>query len=241
LAHVHETLGRGAVTHRQADHRPEKCDGLVGGGRAHLAEQANVAITILNVSEESRHEFDFIFGRWHIHNRKLVDTTDPLCEEWVEFEASSEAFPVLNGFGHVDRMYVDDAIDIDPFEGFTLRLFDPSSGTWKIWWSSTRAPGALDPPVEGRFRDGHGIFECDDEIAGHPVVVRFEWLVDNPEEPRWQQSFSYDAGRTWKLNWTMAFFQQAELPEPAFPCRRVPASADESSSRCRARDDRSLF
>ena len=156
------------------------------------------------MSEEGRHEFDFIFGRWRVHNRKLVDLTNPMCEEWVEFEASSEAFPVLNGFGHVDRMYVGEAGGSGAFEGFTLRLFDPTSETWKIWWSSTRVPGVLDPPVEGRFRERHGIFECDNEIGGHAVVVRFEWVVDDPEAPRWQQSFSYDAGQTWKLNWTMA-------------------------------------
>jgi hypothetical protein len=168
-----------------------------------VRERANLATTIHGVSGEARHEFDFIFGRWRVHNRKLMDLSDPLCGEWVEFDASSEAFPVLNGFGHVDRMYVDDAIDSDPFEGFTLRLFDPKSRTWKIWWSSTRAPGVLDPPVEGRFAGRHGVFQCEDEVAGRLVVVRFEWLVDDPETPRWQQSFSYDAGRTWNLNWTM--------------------------------------
>jgi len=152
------------------------------------------------VSDDGRHQFDFIFGRWRVHNRKLVDLTDPGCEEWVEFDASSEAFPVLDGVGHVDRMYVDGAA---PFEGFTFRLFDPGSGAWRIWWSSTRAPGVLDPPVEGRFQGGHGVFECEDEIAGRSVVVRFEWLVVDSDAPRWQQSFSYDGGRTWKLNWTM--------------------------------------
>ena len=128
-------------------------------------------LRFLNVSEEGRHEFDFIFGRWRAHNRRLADLTDPSCEEWVEFEASSEACPVLDGFGHVDRMYVDDAFGAGSFEGFTLRLFDPKSGTWKIWWSSTRAPGVLAPPVEGRFRERHGIFECEDEVGGRPVVV----------------------------------------------------------------------
>ena len=150
------------------------------------------------------HAFDFIYGHWTVHNRKLRDVTDPACEEWVEFGATSEVFPVLQGVGHIDRMDVPDAPDGPPFEGLTLRLFDPSDESWSIWWSSTRAPGRLDPPVVGRFTGEHGVFDCDDELAGRPVKVRFEWLAEQPA-PRWQQSFSYDGGATWRLNWVMRF------------------------------------
>jgi len=55
------------------------------------------------------------------------------------------------------------------------------------------------------FANGHGTFECEDEIAGRNVVVRFEWLLAKPEEPQWQQSFSYDGGDRWKLNREMRF------------------------------------
>ncbi len=152
----------------------------------------------------SAHDFDFIFGRWHVHNRKLVDVTDPACDEWAEFDATSEAYPVLAGVGHVDRMFVESPADGGPpFEGFTLRLFDPTQGIWRIWWSSTRVPGVLDTPVAGRFTGPHGVFEASDVVAGRPVLVRFEWLAGDPAQPRWQQSFSYDDGRTWTLNWTM--------------------------------------
>ena len=75
--------GAGAVRRLEAE-----------AGALSLPSRANLATTILNMSKEGSHEFDFIFGRWRVHNRKLVDLTDPLCEEWVEFEASSEA---LNG------------------------------------------------------------------------------------------------------------------------------------------------
>src|SRR5215472_6651572 len=107
------------------------------------------------------HAFDFIYGLWTVHNRKLRDVTDPDCEEWVTFDATSEAFPILEGIGHIDRMYVPDPPDGPPFEGFTLRLFDPDADTWSIWWSSTRAPGRLDPPVVGRFDGGHGVFDAE--------------------------------------------------------------------------------
>jgi hypothetical protein len=148
------------------------------------------------------HDFDFIIGRWSVHNRKLRDVTDPECSDWVEFEATSEAFNVLAGIGHVDRMFVPDPPDGAPFEGFTLRLFDPALSTWSIWWSSTRAPGRLDPPVVGAFSDGIGVFTCHDVIAGRPTEVRFEWTEDKAH-PVWRQAFSADAGASWRTNWEM--------------------------------------
>jgi hypothetical protein len=161
----------------------------------------------------SARDFDFIFGRWNVRNRKLVDVADPTCTEWVEFDAVSEVSPILHGFGHIDRMTVAAPSDGgEPFEGFTLRLFEPGTATWRIWWSSTRVPGVLDTPVVGAFADGHGTFEARDTIGGRDTRVRFEWLADHPEQPAWQQSFSYDDGRTWGLNWTMRF---TSGPDPA--------------------------
>ena len=149
-------------------------------------------------------DFAFIYGSWTVHNQKLRDVTDPACEEWVEFDATSEVVPVLHGFGHIDRMEVPDPPDGPGFEGMTLRLFDPTLDTWSIWWSSTRAPGRLDPPVVGRFTDGHGIFECDDVVAGRPVRLRFRWTAGD-SSPEWRQFFSYDSGETWRENWRMTF------------------------------------
>ena len=97
-----------------------------------------------------------------------------------------------------------DTPDGPPFEGLTLRLFDPSAETWSIWWSSTRAPG---PPrshlSSGASPTAAGVFDCDDVLAGRPVKVRFEWLGRPTGRRSWQQSFSYDGGATWRLNWVM--------------------------------------
>lgn len=151
------------------------------------------------------HDFDFVYGTWNVHNTKLRDTTDPTCDEWVEFGATSEVFPILHGYGHIDRMVVPDPPDGEPFEGFTLRLFDPDTERWSIWWSSTRTPGRLDVPVEGAFDGTHGTFECDDVVAGREVRVRFEWRSDDAQAPEWRQSFSEDGGASWSTNWIMRF------------------------------------
>jgi hypothetical protein len=34
--------------------------------------------------------FDFIYGHWIVHNRQLRNVADPMCEEWVEFDAESQ-------------------------------------------------------------------------------------------------------------------------------------------------------
>jgi hypothetical protein len=163
-----------------------------------------VGAMVRDMTSSGGDDFAFIYGSWTVHNRKLRDVTDPACEEWVEFHATSEVFPVLHGLGHIDRMDVPEPPDGPAFEGMTLRLFDPSLDTWSIFWSSTRAPGRLDPPVVGRFTGGRGIFECEDEIGGRPVRVRFQWTADGPT-PEWRQSFSYDFGSTWRENWRMTF------------------------------------
>jgi hypothetical protein len=145
-----------------------------------------------------------------VHNKKLRNVADPICGEWVEFDATSEVVPILDGIGRIDRMHVPRPLDGDPFEGFTLRLFDPSTQTWSIWWSSTRALGRLEPPVVGQFAGDHGTFECDDVVGGREVTVRFEWLAD-AVAPIWRQSFSYDHGQSWKMNWEMKFVRSSAV------------------------------
>ena len=152
-------------------------------------------------------DFDFLPGRWRVANRRLVNTLDPACTEWEEFDATSEARAILGGLGNVDHFRV--AGDAD-YEGFSLRLFDPDTDVWRIWWASTARPGRLDPPVEGRFSDpGNARFECDDVLEGVPIKVRFDWSEISGSSARWEQAFSFDDGETWKTNWIMVFSREA--------------------------------
>jgi hypothetical protein len=158
---------------------------------------------------DGRHDFDFVFGKWRTANRKRLR---PLVEgdtEWIEFDGTIEARPILFGLGNVDTMAVPDFPGRGAFEGLTLRLFEPNTGLWRIWWASTVSGGLLDPPVVGRFVEGHGTFECDDVIEGRQVRVRFAWTVISSTAALWEQSFSFDAGRTFDLNWVAQLTREA--------------------------------
>jgi hypothetical protein len=157
------------------------------------------------VDDDGRHDFDFIFGDWTIHNRKLRDVIDPACDEWVEFGSTSHAEPVFGGLAHVDVITSGADAPGGQWEGLTLRQFDPRERLWRIWWASTRNPGHLDPPLSGSFVHGVGVFTGDDTLEGRPIKVRFHWTNPSPDQARWTQEFSHDDGASWRLNWTMDF------------------------------------
>lgn len=147
----------------------------------------------------SKHDFDFLFGSWKVHNRYLRGRLRG-STEWVEFESRCEAMPLLHGLANLDR-YTSER-DGTPFEGMTLRLFDPTTGQWTLHWADSAHPGALIPPMIGAFRGDVGEFFGDEFVDGKRVLCRFVWMR-NP--PRWEQAFSDDGGTTWETNWTMTF------------------------------------
>ena len=130
-----------------------------------MSQQAAATVS----TDDGRHDFDFFFGSWKQHNRKRVKPLVEGDDEWVEFESESEARPILGGLGNVDTYKAPSFPGRPGFEGFSLRLFEPSTGLWRIWWASTIGDGELTPPVIGRFGDGFGLFECDEVIEGVAV------------------------------------------------------------------------
>jgi hypothetical protein len=151
-----------------------------------------------------RHSFDFFAGTWAATNRRKLEPLDLASDDWVDFEGEIVCSPILEGMGNTDITRIPDMPGRGRFEGFALRLFDPGTGLWRIWWASTFGNGQLDVPVVGRWNDDtNGVFESDDEIDGVPLKIRYVWRKRSPTSVRWEQAFSFDSGETWDANWVI--------------------------------------
>lgn len=148
----------------------------------------------------SNQDFDFLFGSWKVHNRRLKE---PLAGsgEWLEFSATNVCRPVWGGLANLDEY---EALESPwgEIHGLTLRLFDPASGQWTIHWAN-RKNGRLDPPMTGAWSGGRGEFYDQELFQGRMIFVRFLWSNETADTARWEQAFSGDGGRTWETNWIM--------------------------------------
>lgn len=159
------------------------------------------ALIISASATSSQHDFDFYEGKWKLRNRKLKKRLKN-CTEWMEFESTQEMHKVLQGMGNIDNYLA--TFEGVPFEGMSVRLFNPKTRLWSIYWADTHE-GVLQPPVVGSFENDVAHFFTRDVFDGKKVLVVFRWDVRDKMNPVWSQAFSEDSGKTWEWNWYMYF------------------------------------
>lgn len=146
---------------------------------------------------DGQHDFDFEFGRWKTHLRRLVH---PLTGSttWVEYEGTTVVRRVWGGRANLLELVADGPAG--HFEGLNLRLYDPGARQWSLNFSNSTV-GTLSQPTIGEFRDGRGEFYDQEPLNGRAILVRFVILPITRDSVRFEQSFSDDGGKTWELNW----------------------------------------
>lgn len=144
-------------------------------------------------------DFDPLVGDWDFHLRRLQR---PLTgsTEWVEFVGTSKCRNVWDGRAQMDELSVVSRKDGTKLEGLTLRLYNPQTHEWSIYWANGKNPSFSIPTV-GRFVDGRGEFYDHEEIERKKVLVRWIWFDLSTGSPKFEQSFSLDEGKTWEANW----------------------------------------
>jgi hypothetical protein len=190
-----------------------------------LAQQnSDAAKTVSQPAErDGQHDFDPLIGSWKYHLKKLLH---PLTGSttWVEFDGTGACYKVWDGRAQLDTIEVDSPTT-GHIEGLTLRLYDPQSHQWRLYWANSKI-GILDPPQIGQFKDGRGEFFTQDTINGKAILIRFAWTNMTTSTPHFEQSFSEDGGKTWEVNWIT---DQTRVPDESPQAHSAPTIAPTDS------------
>jgi len=147
---------------------------------------------------DGQRDFDFELGIWKIHLKRLLH---PLTGSttWVEFDGTSVTRKVWDGRAELEEFETVGAGG--HIEGPTLRLYNPQTRQWSLYWANSKAGTLGGPPNIGKFKDGRGEFFCQDTLDGRAIFSRYVWSRITPNSAHFEQSYSDDGGKTWEVNW----------------------------------------
>jgi hypothetical protein len=150
---------------------------------------------------DGQHDFDFAFGSWAVTLRRLPEPLSGTTE-WVEYEGTSTCRPIWDGRANVDEFRVHSPASGARIDGLTVRLYNPETGEWSLYWANAGNGVMSLPPTVGRFADdGNGAFYDEEVIDGREVLVRYLWTDITPTSAHFEQAFSTDGGASWEPNW----------------------------------------
>jgi hypothetical protein len=151
-------------------------------------------------ARDGRSDFDWMVGNWKV---KLSRLTKPLTGSttWVEYEGTQVTRKVWDGRAVMDEFVAESPATKARIDGLTLRLYNPESRQWSIYWANAKNGMLGLPPTVGGFKDGRGEFYDEEEFEGKRITVRYVWSDITPTSARFEQAFSTDGGKTWEPNW----------------------------------------
>lgn len=161
------------------------------------------------LAQDNQHDFDFEFGSWHAHLQRLMQ---PLSgsRQWTQYDGTSVVRKVWNGKADLGEFDVQGPAG--RIHGLSLRLYNPQTAQWSIYWANAKN-GSLTTPLVGAFHNGRGEFMDHDTYNGRPILARFIITLSSRDKFSLVQSFSPDNGKTWEANWIATFIRDSAKPE----------------------------
>jgi hypothetical protein len=152
---------------------------------------------VIAPTRDGQRDFDFLFGTWKVHVRRLKN---PLrgSNEWYEMSGTSVVRPIWGGKANIEEVQSDGPNG--HMEAVMVRLYSPASRQWALYWANQKS-ARFDVPTVGEFKDGRGEFYDQELYEGRSILVRFVWSDIKPSSVHFEQAFSADGGKTWEVNW----------------------------------------
>jgi hypothetical protein len=144
---------------------------------------------------DGTHDFDFNVGVWHTHIQRVMN---PLSGEAhsMELEGTVTVSKIWGGRAQLEEIEADGPMG--HWEGMTLFLYNPAARQWSQNFSNSKT-GVLSTPLIGAFHDGRGELFAQDTLRERNILVRGVWSDIKPDSHRYEESYSDDGGRTWRV------------------------------------------
>jgi hypothetical protein len=142
---------------------------------------------------DGQHDFDFNFGVWHTHIRRILDPFSGLGKS-IELNGTVSVRKVWGGRAQLEEIEADGPNG--HWEGLTLFLYNPLSHQWSQSFINSKI-ATLSSPLIGSFHDGRGVLFAQDTFHDKFILVRGVWSNITPDAHSYVESYSNDGGKTW--------------------------------------------
>lgn len=151
----------------------------------------------LPTQQDGRHDFDFEIGHWKTNLSRLLHSFTGTTT-WVKYDGTSVVRKVWNGRANLLELEADGSAG--HIEGLSLRLYNPRSNQWSLYFSNGNQ-GGLGQPTVGGFKNGRGEFFDQETFNDRAIYVRFVISDITANSCHFEQAFSDDGGKSWEVNW----------------------------------------
>jgi hypothetical protein len=171
---------------------------LLMGGISCLSLAASAAGESARAQDQAvrdgAHDFDFNFGVWKTHIKRLLHPLSGSTES-IELNGTVTVRKVWDGRAQLEEIEVDGPKG--HWEGLTLFLYNPASHQWSQTFINS-AMGTISGSLVGEFKDGRGELYSQDTLGGRSILVRGVWSDITPTSHHYEESYSDDGGKTWE-------------------------------------------
>lgn len=144
-----------------------------------------------------QYEFDFEIGTWKTTLKRLKT---PLSgsSQWIEYTGTKVVKKVWNGLANLVELDVNGASG--QITSLSLRLYDPQSQQWSLYFADTNSDGIALPTIS-KFKNGRGEFYYQEIFNGRYIFVRCVISDITSNSYQFEQAYSNDGCKTWEVNW----------------------------------------
>ncbi len=162
-------------------------------------------------SREGQHDFDFNFGVWKTHIKRILDPLSGSSKS-VELNGIVTVHKIWDGRAQWEEIEADGPNG--HWQGMTLFLYNPEAPQWSQSFINSKI-GELTPPLVGAFKDGRGELFSRDTFNGRSILVRAVWSDIKPDSHHFEESYSTDGGKSWAPAFIASLTREKSAPAPS--------------------------